>query len=66
MIALNARPAGEAGESDGQADAAADAAVATVSAPAAAMIVSLVRFRAMIRSRDKVTLRLVARSRVTR
>jgi hypothetical protein len=47
---------------DGQAAAAADAAVAMLRAPATAMMVSLFRFRVMIRSRDKVTLRLIARA----
>jgi hypothetical protein len=40
----------------GQATAAADPAVAMLRAPATAMMVSLFRFRAMIRSRDKMTL----------
>jgi hypothetical protein len=44
----------------GQAAAAADPAVAMVTAPATAMMVSLFRFQVMIRSRDKMTLRLVA------
>jgi hypothetical protein len=44
----------------GKAVAAADAAVATLRVPATAMMVSLFRFRVMIRSRDKVTLRLIA------
>jgi hypothetical protein len=44
--------------------AAAEAAVATLSAPATATMVSLFRFRVMIRrSRDKVTLRSIARGR---
>ena len=44
--------------------AAAVATVATLSAPAAATMVSLFRFRVMIRrSRDKVTLRSIARGR---
>ena len=43
---------------------AAEAMVATVSVPARAAIVSLFRFRVMMRrSRDKVTLRLVTRGR---
>jgi hypothetical protein len=59
----NAGPAGLA-EPDGQTAAAADAAVATVSVPATAAIVSLLRFRVMIRrSRDKVTLQSIARGR---
>ncbi len=61
-MALNAVPAGAAGEPDGQAAAAADAPVATVSAPAAAAMMSLFRFRVMVRSRDKVALRLIARA----
>jgi hypothetical protein len=44
----------------GQAAAAADPAVAMLTAPATAMMVSLSRFQKMIRSRDKMTLRLVA------
>ena len=61
-MALNAVPAGDAGDPDGQDAAAADAAVATVSVPAAAAMMSLFRFRVMVRSRDKVTLRLIARA----
>jgi hypothetical protein len=44
----------------GQAAAAAVPAVAMLRAPATAMRVSLFRFRAMIRSRDKMTLQLIA------
>jgi hypothetical protein len=49
VIAANAVPAGVAREPDGQAAAAAEAAVATVRAPAAVTIMSLFRFRVMIR-----------------
>ena len=59
-MALNAVPAGDAGDPDGQTAAAAEAAVATVSVPAAAAMMSVFRFRVRIRSRDKVTLRLIA------
>ena len=60
-MALNAVPAGDAGDLDGQTAAAAEAAVAAVSVPTAAAMMSVFRFRVWIRSRDKVTLRLVAR-----
>ena len=60
----NAVPAFPTGAPDGQTAAAAVAAVATLSALATATMVSLFRFRVMIRrSRDKVTLRSIARGR---
>jgi hypothetical protein len=63
----NAEPAELDGTPDGQTAAAAEAAVATVSVPATAAIVSLLRFRVMIRrSRDKVTLQSIARGHARR
>jgi hypothetical protein len=60
LSAANAVPADAAGTPDGPAVAV--AAAATLSAPAAATTVSRFRFRVVIRrSRDKVTLRSIAR-----
>jgi hypothetical protein len=64
-MALKAAPLGapDAGaEPAGKAAAAAEAAMTTVRVPAAAAMMSLFRFRLMIRWRDKVTLRSIARA----
>ena len=69
VMALNAAPlsAPDAGAGPyGAAAAAAEAAVTTVRVPAAATMMSLFRFRLMIRWRDKVTLRSIARAGTVR
>jgi hypothetical protein len=65
VMALKAAPLGapEAGaEPDGEAAAAAEAAVTATRVPAAATMMSLFCFRLMIRWRDKVTFRSIARA----